>query len=182
MRWLETPFPAKNVPKTLFLSTIFVFGVWLLVPLLIGNIHLAQFAVSLSAHNIAVIVSQSFGEELVFRVFPILAILILFPNRYDTALLASLVAAFYFGLWHPWAISAKSASDSAESSLPSSISNAVALKVDPFKDLWRVVAFTRPAMYYSLSGQIFLCSSPNYTKTPRTSSRGFSVLQLQIFV
>ncbi|MBI3572470.1 CPBP family intramembrane metalloprotease [Candidatus Kaiserbacteria bacterium] len=107
-RWLAAP-PAGRSALGLWLGfAILVFVIWLGVPALLGvRFPVEYLAVPLSLKNLAVMASTSFGEEFVFRVLPVMTVLYLFPGRTVWALLAAIVVAYPFGMWHDWLFTAK---------------------------------------------------------------------------
>ncbi len=100
--WLRTPFPERYFAACIIGGGFLVSGIWLLIPLLTESLDWKYLALPLTPRNIVLAVGDSFGEELIFRTFPILAILAVCPTRTVSAFIAGLVGAYFFGTWHGW--------------------------------------------------------------------------------
>ena len=102
-RWLREPLSTASAVKLWVTCAAIVFGIWFVVPIVLAGSFPAQFlAIPLSLRNLAIAASTSFGEELVFRAFPVMAVLYFFPRQAILALLVGLGAAYPFGIWHNW--------------------------------------------------------------------------------
>jgi hypothetical protein len=100
--WLSEPINKRQAIVLWSISFLLVIFFWLFVPVIFMGVpaRAITLAIEPSLHNLTVINSVSFGEELTFRVLPVVTVLYFFPNRTKTAYAFAVIAAHYFGIVH----------------------------------------------------------------------------------
>jgi Type II CAAX prenyl endopeptidase Rce1-like len=99
--WFGTPLSMRSSIGLWLALTGLVFTAWFAVPILLGGFLESQYlTLSITPKVLAVVTGRAFGEEMVFRVLPIVIALRLFPKNIAVALLVGFTAALPFAIWH----------------------------------------------------------------------------------